>query len=383
MVRTCLALVLIAACGSSKPAPPPAPAPVAPPPPAPAAASCTDAGVILRGEILVDEGEAGPAKEKAIAKACVDDAWPRTVIDCIASTPQPEVCLDKLDARRRLAYDQRMQVWSDEYGANDGVLGGAVGAVPPPPIPCEDAIGDGDNYRPPAKLRPWAQKQRRDVLVHECEHGWSESLKSCLETADDPARVDRCLAGGLSIDEIDELGNELAEIDQLAERIDAAKKRPATITCKKVVEAHYGAVAWKQKLDGFGPDERKQMIAASRSLMTKACAADKWDDTQRACLVVGGAETCFAGIAKRRWGYPATGTVTSLGIAECDAYSAEVTKLTSCSKMDAKARDSVVRSQQQMLAEIARVPAAERARKGSSCKAAMESIETILTAAGC
>lgn len=338
--------------------------------------------MILRGDLVVDEGEAGPAKEKAIAKACEDDAWPRAVIDCIASTPHPEVCLDRLDARRRLSYDQRMQAWSDDYGAGDGAFG-VAGAMPPPPIHCEDVIGDGDNYRPPATLRPWARKQRRDLLVEECEHGWSEPLKSCLEIAEDAAKVDSCLALELSVTEIDELASELTEIDRLAQRIDAAKKKPATITCKKVVEAHYGDAAWKQKLDGFGPDERKRMIKASRELMTKACTADKWDESQRACLVVGGADMCFAGSGKRRWGYPATGTVTSLGIAECDAYSAEVTKLTSCSNMDAKARNSIVRSQHQMLAEIARVPAAERARMGSSCKAAMETIETILTAAGC
>jgi hypothetical protein len=339
--------------------------------------------VILRGDLVVEEAEAGPAKEKAIAKACEDDAWPRSVIDCVASTAHPEVCLDRLDAKRRLSYDQRMQAWSDEYGAGDGALVGVAGAMPPPPIPCEDVIGDGDNYRPPAKLGAWAKKQRRDVLVHECEHGWSESLKACLETAGDPPKVDRCLAAELTTDEIDELGSELSEIDRLAARIDVAKKKPAAITCKKVVDAHYRDAAWKQKLDGFKPDERKRMIAASRTLMTKACTADAWDDTKRACLVVGGEDACFEGTAKRRWGYPATGSVTSVGIAECDAYSAEVTKLTTCTNLPQSSRDSIVRSQQQMLAEVARVPATERARMGSSCAAAMEAIAMSLDNAGC
>ncbi len=221
------------------------------------------------------------------------------------------------------------------------------------------------------------------MLVEECEHHWSDSVKRCVEAADAPGPAWSCLRDELAQNEVDVLSHQLTDIDRLADLIDKLKKKPAAITCKKTVEAHYGDARWKQELGGFKPADRKRMIAASRDLMTKACTADNWDDTQRACIVLEGGDYCFEGSAKRKWGFPATGAVTSVGIAECDDYSAEVTKLTQCTNLPSSARDSIVRSQQQTLAEIARVPATERARMASSCKAAMDAIAASLENAGC
>lgn len=343
-------------------------------------ATCSDAGVILRGEVSSDDDDAGPAKEKAIATACEDGRWPQAVIDCVAATPDPQQCLDELDDERRAAYEQRMRSWSDEFGEGDGDFASAALL----PIECDDLIGDGAAYYPPSKQGAWVQTRRHEVLHESCDHDWTEPLKECLEAAaGDAKQLDACMKQHLPPDELAALVKALAELDRLDDRIEAAKKKPATITCAKVVAAHYGDAAWKQKLDGFKPAERKKMIAASRALMTKACTADKWDATLRACVVAGGEDTCFEGTSRRRWGLPATGAVTSVGIRECDDYSAEVTKLTSCQNLPAAARDSIQRSQHQMLAEIARVPAAERARMASSCQAAMDAIAMSLSNAGC
>ena len=140
-------------------------------------------------------------RQREVARACEEDAWPQPVIDCVASTPHPQDCLERLDDKRRLGYEKRLQAWSDEFSEGDGLFSGAAVA---PPIACEDVIGSGEGFRSSATITPWAEKQRRDVLVEECEHHWSDSVKRCVEAAGAPGPAWSCLKDELSQDEVDE-----------------------------------------------------------------------------------------------------------------------------------------------------------------------------------
>jgi hypothetical protein len=378
----CWLVIVACACGNKQTAPPPLAN--KPPPAAPAKVTCNEVGVILRGEISSDDEGAGRAREQMIEKACREDKWSQTLIDCVASTPHPQNCLDKLDENQLTAFEERLQKWNEEYDEIDATAYN----LQPQTASCADLLVDVSHYPPAlddkAVERAWQLKARVDFLVEECEHSWSERMKNCIEgAADERAEIEACLAGEVDPDARDELTKALTDIAGLATKIAAAKKKPASITCKQVVIKHYGDALWKQKLDGYNGNERKKMISASRDVMTKACTADNWSDTTRACLVLRGGDVCFDAANKRKWGYPATGAVTTVGIAECDEYAAAVAKLTACNMLPQASRDSIVRSQQQMLAEIARVPAAERAKMGSSCKAGMDAIAMSLSNAGC
>jgi hypothetical protein len=380
VVRAPLGLLVVAAC-AGKQAPPPAskPAPVQ-------AADCTDVGVVMRGEIESDDPAAGPAKEQVFASSCRREQWSQSIIDCIASTLRPTSCLDKLDEAQRVAFEDRLQRWHDDYHEPDDDPDDAG-----PALTCDDVLGDVAVFDPPiaadAPERAWHVAQRKAWLHEECDHGWSEVARACIVIAlrvDDRAAANRCLTSQLDADEQDEMKKQLAEYARLAGKIAAAKQKPRAITCKHVVATHYGAAAWKQKLDGFSAAARKKMIAASRDRMTKACTAESWDDTLRACLVARGGETCFATHGMRlRWGYPAAGTVTSTGIAECDAYAAAVARITACPEIPETSRDTLASAQQQMLAQIAGAPADRRAQMASSCTAGVESIESVIKASGC
>jgi len=378
-------LLVLAACGSKQPTPPV----VAqqPPAPAPLVASCADAGVILRGPVSSGDEQAGHAREQAIEKSCRDDKWSQAVIDCIAGTTKPQDCLEQLGEDARGKYDERLQAWDESYG---GDAYGADGTyhMQPAVVDCSDILDDVSNYAPvldgKAAERAWQVKVRKAWLGEVCEHDWPDELKSCINGAmNERVAIEACIEEHQGADKRDELTRQLADFGELAKKMDAAKKKPTSIGCKQVVAAHYADAKWKGKLDGYKAAERKKMIAESRTVMTKACTADSWDDTIRACLVSGGSDACFDDANKRKWGYPATGAVTSVGVTECDAYSTKVLTFASCTKVAQLTRDSIVRSQQQMLAEIARMPQAERAKTGTSCQAAMEAIELSLTNAGC
>jgi hypothetical protein len=128
-----LSVILLVACGS---APPPQPVitPATPPKP-PAAVSCGDAGVMLRGSVK-DPKKAGPAKEAAIASACLFDKWAREVLDCIGSTTDRQACLDKLTEPQRVALTKKLTVWADAYAeslvAKEPDAGGEEPEVDPP-----------------------------------------------------------------------------------------------------------------------------------------------------------------------------------------------------------------------------------------------------------
>lgn len=376
-------LLVLAACGSKQPSRPP-PEPVTP---APAVADCTDVGVILRGEIESEDPGAGPAREQVYATSCTQERWPQAIIDCIASTPEPLECLDQLDPRQRAAFDDRLRAWQGSYVESDG--GDDTAALPT--LTCDDVVDALTVLDPPvgesSPERDWQLTVRKAWLHDECEHGWSEATLACIVIGtqiDDADAIKHCMTTNLDAAERDEITKQLAEYDRLAAKIAAAKRKPAAITCKKAVAVHYGDRAWQSKLDGYKPAERTKMIAASRTRMTKACTADSWSDTLRACLVVGGGETCFETTGMRlRWGYPAAGSVTQTGVDECDEYAAAVQKIAACKTVPQTSREALQQALDQMLAQVAGTPADKRDAMRTNCAAGLDAINQIISSVGC
>jgi hypothetical protein len=107
-------LFVLVACGSGA-APPATTPPTTPPPPPAAPVTCGDVGVMLRGEVK-DPKKAGPAKEAAIASACLFDKWSRDVLDCVGSQPARQACLAKLTEAQRVALAKKLNTWAEAYG---------------------------------------------------------------------------------------------------------------------------------------------------------------------------------------------------------------------------------------------------------------------------
>jgi len=85
--------------------------------------TCIDVGIVLRGPV---DGptDARPAKERTIAQACVEDAWPRAVIDCVGRGKKD--CLEKLTAAQRRSYDARLARWRSRFVVEPSADGGDV-----------------------------------------------------------------------------------------------------------------------------------------------------------------------------------------------------------------------------------------------------------------
>lgn len=246
-------------------------------------------------------------------------------------------------------------------------------------LACEDVIRDLATY-PPALApdgpeRDWNLAVRAHVIDEDCEHLWSYEDKQCIATRG----VIACAAQVPG-----DLTERLTKLGQLGAKIAEAKAKPRAIGCTQAVAGHYGPVRWQGKLDGFDTKTRNQMIADSRALMQKACTSEAWSASARACLTLGAADLCFFGTQIRHmWGYPADGSVQLLGVPECDDYDAAVSKLAKCTNLDAYTRESLVRMAAALKATIAAAPKEERARRGTSCRAALEPIADLAADAGC
>src|SRR6185503_2704423 len=99
-------------------------------------------------------------------------------------------------------------------------------------------------------------------LVDACEHAWGASLKSCLLLAGtNGTEAEGCLQSELDSTELTELTDSLDALDKLWTKIRELRDNAAKIACKQVVATHYADAQWKQKLEGYKPAVRKQMIA--------------------------------------------------------------------------------------------------------------------------
>ncbi len=353
---------------------------------APAAATCADAGAILRGRVDSSDPGAGPARETAIAGACQHDRWSAEIVKCVASASVASTCLDRLSEDQRAAYDDRLQVWAARYGGDEyggemygGIVGGMVGGTVAgvPFTPCEGLIHDPTLFPPVISGNDptWSVEQRNRALVALCnDDSWEEPVKVCIKAASDALALGGCL-GQLDPPSQQHVTAKLAEIAATAAKIEAARKKPASIACGKVVATYYGEAAWKGQATTITGKDRAKMIGQSRDLMLKACTADAWDEPLRACVVIGGGSDCFATEGQVAWTYPASGVMVSTGIPECDAYGAEIVRLAQCGTLPPSARDAMVKSFQASLQQWTALTADQRSSLSLACKTGSDAIK--------
>ena len=124
----------------------------------------------------------------------------------------------------------------------------------------------------------------------------------------------------------------LAALDLATQDVRRRARKTANITCPKVVAAHYGDAAWKDKLAKVTPAQKKTAMTSSRAKMTKACTADKWTPTVRACVIAAGdfPECSQLASGVDPFGYPAFGVLVPTGVPACDKYLAGLAKLAEC-----------------------------------------------------
>lgn len=384
-----LPLVLVAACASPPPQVIQETAPPRPPPPPPAKVSCADAGTILRGPVE-DPRKAGPAKEAAIASACLFDRWSQSILDCIGSTLEPQECLKELTTAQRTALDTKMQSWVDIY--TDETWEALEDEVATVAISCAGVIGDVATYAPPLVVvgeeRDFAVKLRRHLVLAQCET-WPQPVLECMQRQGPKACRPHLPVGAEGT-----LAAELAAVDALVAKIAAAKKRPHD--CKTVVATHYRDAAWKGKAQppnnpkatraerAKQAAERKRLIAESRKRMLDACTSEAWSATIRACELAEGGEHCARGLGRpARWTFPAVGVVSSTGIPECDSYHQAIERLLACDKFPMQSKDAVKQGYQAMLEAIHNAKPGSLSGLALSCKAGDDAIRQALAAVGC
>jgi len=352
--------IVVAACGgtsSELPPPKPVPAPVGAP------TTCADAGVILRGKVVSSEDTAGPALEAAITGACTDDHWSRALLACIGSSRTPKSCLDTLPPLMAARYQARLAEWNVKYAeasdADDA----------PPETSCDTVAEAVERLSDDVSLeREWVLDARKRAVETECA-AWHEKTKQCLVADTAPPDLVSCI-----VDEPDKPAF-AAKLDQIAERakkISAAKQKPATMTCAKVAATYYADAAWQGKLDGAKPAERRKAITGSRTAMQKACTADKWTDTVRACVATGGGVACFDGSAvlAADWDFPARATVVRAMPPVCVEFDRRAQGYEGCSSVAQETRDAVANVRKMLDDEAQRDPDGAVA----TCQAALEMI---------
>ena len=377
-----IALVWLAiGCGSK---PPPADQTIGHHVPTVAAPTCADVGVILRGPVSSED--AGRAREAEIANACATDKWSPEIVMCVASEKKPQSCLAKLDEKQTRSFNDKLAAWQSQFGGGD--YGGDSGDDPPPPPPeiaCDEAVTGSDRWLPVSQVKgpdlELARAMRTSALDGLCDaDGWDQDVLECVQETKDSASNSNpttCVPDGIQRTHVT---TKLADIDALVGKLDGARKKKPD--CKKAVAAHYGDATWKGKVDHIKGRDRMKMITESRAAMTEACIAEKWDDTTRACLVVGGGNDCFVP-ATKRWGFPAQGVLISTGIPECDAWGVEVKALGKCDKLPQASRDAVQQAYESASSMWLNVPQDQRQTMADACKSVTDAVKQARTSAGC
>ena len=384
-MRSLLVSLALVACGPSPRGKVAAVAKPAAPLPPPAATTCADAGVLLRGPVEneLDNRDAGPTRAAAIEEACGEGKWSAEILHCVADSPDPQPCLDKLSDAQHELYDQKLIAWSERFPSEVGGDEGGDGYVD-----CEDGVGDVAMYAPPIALAgadaDFAVGMRRRAVVRLCnQQSWDSAVKQCLANAKDAPGMQACEAQ-LPPDQLTALAGRLGQLDALVAATFKKRKQPAS--CAGVVAQHYADAAWKGKVDTLVPAERKKVIAESRSRMAKACTMDAWDPTVRSCLVAGGAEQCFVATSFL-WTFPATGVLaTSTGVAECDAYIEAMNKTQTCAKLAKESRDAFKESFTAMRGAFDQMKTMDetgRKQMADACRYGAEALLQVLSSSGC
>ena len=367
--------------------------------PPPAAVSCADAGSILRGTVE-DSRKAGPAKEAAIASACMHDKWSQDILDCIGTEHDAKACLAKLSTEQRAALDTKLTAWTEIYdGETWDTAEDEQIANEPTPIACNSLFHPSTvaTLVPPlvqqGEEREFAATARRTAVIQLCE-AWPRPVRLCIHEG---GGLSSCRAR-LDLTHETALAGKLAAIDALMTKIVAVKKKPAaTYECKAVVAAHYRDAAWRGKAEppknpkatraelAQQATERKQMIADSRKLMLDACVGELWNATLRACELAGGGELCAQGSGRpARWGFPAAGVMMRTGIAECDAYGQTIQTLMTCTKIPQPTKDTIKHSFDQIRDSVLKTTSADAMKAiAQSCQQGDQSLQRAITAIGC
>ncbi|MEO8843051.1 MAG: hypothetical protein ABI591_12740, partial [Kofleriaceae bacterium] len=298
--------------------------------------SCQDASVILRGQVTADDPKAGPARESAILRSCTDDKWPAAILACVGSDKKPRDCLGKLTEQQTDNLQAKLELWTSQYGTDSG-YGGDPSTEGEQYVDCSQLVDDVTRYAPPFDVeRDWQVTARKRLIENTCNtEGWTEETKTCLVGAKDIAGATVCLQPEPSAPK---LTQQLVDLDGVAGKIAAAKKKPASIACAKVVATHYADPRWKDRLKTA--KDRKQQITASRAEMLKVCTAEAWSETQRACIIVNDEPRCYE--SSQRWGYPALVGAKVAGMPDdCATYQAAMDRIIACDALPQASRDAM------------------------------------------
>lgn len=349
-------LVFAVSCGHQA-----APSPVVSERPAPPAEpTCADVGVILRGEVTVDDEAAGPAREQAIQGACEGDHWAADVIRCVAGTTHAEDCLGRLSEPQQTSYAARLKAWSDRYAAT-------VEATPVDPgLTCEEGLHNSDAIKPAlddsSPERTWQSELRHRELVAMCERtGWNPVTRSCLAIATTPDAADPCLRSELDPAALDAMYKRYDEVAAIAKAIATVRKSSAKVDCKHMVDAYYADAKWHGK---GAPDERKQ----SRNQMLLACKNEAWDEFRRACMITDPRFCTF----DLRWGYPAISSA-------CNEYVIAIDRVGACTALPPQTREGLKQA-----FEAARLGWSNQASSlEAACRAGADAVIAVLQSASC
>jgi hypothetical protein len=208
-------------------------------------------------------------------------------------------------------------------------------------------------------------------------------VRDCLGSADGSDAVAGCVrdaTDGAAIARV------VAAADAVVARMAAARARPAALTCERAAAEHYRDAAWVGKLtDDVDADQRRKLIAGSRTALAKACRDDSWSLDLRACLIADGGEPCFvaAGAPGASWGFPAIGVFAPTGLAACDAYANEVATLLACPKLPVSSKQNLARSIQQSLQRFAAEARDHRDSVSDECETARDVIREMESNVGC
>jgi hypothetical protein len=342
----------------------------------PSAPTCAEIAVILpMPRSLVDQ-RAIAAKEKAIAKACMDDRWSSSVIACVASSTNPVDCLGGLTVAQHKAYDDAIASWLYTF-ANEADVADAD------PVSCLD-VQHVELFDPPitgaTPERDWELRARKNLVFALCiAHSWPEDTIRCLRDASTESETATCVA---SLDP--QLHPRLVAVRDLATAIEKRRKAPKKLECKLVAEHHITEARWKAALKAKKPTERKTAIAEARKAMADACTSEGWDEATRTCLLAdGGEETC---LDKIRWTPSAVAlvsTVPMISLPECGDYEAAVRELEQCASAPPETRTAMRQGFQALEQATGDIPFDQKETIVKTCRQAADTIRQVRAAYGC
>lgn len=395
--RLLLSVLAVMSCGK-KPA---ATTPVTSAPPAAKTSltSCADVGVLLSAVADDGTGTRRTDHAKDIERACSKGHWPRKMVDCIGASTGDDInaCIEKLNENQQIVWNQLQAKWAQEidaaamYGGQYGyqypqVVGVTGDVRAPVVIDCTSAIGDAGRFPPAVGPtdgdRSFTDALRTWSLNQSCGTSWPDTLKSCLTNAAGADEVKTCMTTFAEVSK--DISARVIAMDALMKRT-KERRRGGDMSCSAAVATHYADANWKGKApQTTKPEERRKMMADSRTKMTKACSDESWSDDLRSCIAADGGDACFAAAGvPNSWSYPAGGVFGSTGIPECDAYASELVKMQTCTGIPQATRDALKQSLESGLDMFKNIPPDQRPMYVDTCRQWVQSVKNMEMSAGC